>query len=107
MEKLYDDPEAGTVTIRKNARSRRMTLRVSPRRCVTVTLPYFVPYKTGLDFFLAKKDWVLKVQQRQRERIGSEHIPTPEEIEALRREAKVVLPKRLAELAERYSFEYN
>ena len=107
MEKLYDDPEAGTVTIRKNARSRRMTLRVSPRRCVTVTLPYFVPYKTGLDFFLAKKDWVLKVQQRQRKRIGSEHIPTPEEIEALRREAKVVLPKRLAELAERYSFEYN
>ena len=49
MEKLYDDPEAGTVTIRKNARSRRMTLRVSPRRCVTVTLPYFVPYKTGLE----------------------------------------------------------
>ena len=107
MEKIYDDPEAGTVTIRKNARSRRMTLRVSPSRSVTVTIPYFVPYKTGLDFFLAKKDWVLKVQQRQRERIGSEHIPTPKEIEALRGKAKEVLPKRLAELAERYSFEYN
>lgn len=107
MEKLYDDPEAGTVTIRKNTRSRRMNLRVSPRGGVVVTLPYFVPYKTGLDFFLAKKEWVLKVQKRQAERIGSEHIPTPEEIEALRKEAKEVLPKRLLELAERYSFEYN
>lgn len=107
MEKLYNDPEAGTVTLRKNARSRRMTLRVSPRGGVTVTIPYFVTYKSALDFFLAKKDWVLKVQRRQSERIGSGHIPTPEEIEALRKEAKEVLPKRLRELAERYSFEYN
>ena len=107
MEKIYDDPDAGAVTIRKNVRSHRVTLRVNPRRGVTVTVPYFVPYKAGLEFFLAKKDWVLKVQARQRERIGAGHIPTPEEIEELRRVAKEVLPKRLRELAERYSFEYN
>ena len=107
MEKIFDDPDAGTVTIRKNVRSRRVTLRVNPRRGVTVTIPYFVPYKAGLEFFLAKKDWVLKVQTRQRERIGAEHIPTPEEIEELRKVAKDVLPKRLRELAEKYSFEYN
>ena len=107
MEKIFDDPDTGSVTIRKNVRSRRVTLRVNPRRGVTVTIPYFVPYKAGLEFFLAKKDWVLKVQERQRERIGAGHIPTPEEIEELRRVAKEVLPKRLRELAERYSFEYN
>ena len=95
MEKIFDDPDTGSVTIRKNVRSRRVTLRVNPRRGVTVTIPYFVPYKAGLEFFLAKKDWVMKVQERQRERIGSEHIPTPEEIEELRRVAKEVLPKRL------------
>lgn len=55
MEKIYDDPDAGAVTIRKNVRSRRVTLRVNPRRGVTVTIPYFVPYKAGLEFFLAKK----------------------------------------------------
>ena len=107
MEKIFDDPDTGSVTIRKNVRSRRVTLRVNPRRGVTVTIPYFVPYKAGLEFFLAKKDWVMKVQERQRERIGSEHIPTPEEIEALRKTAKEVLPARLHELAARYSFEYN
>ena len=36
-----------------------------------------------------------------------ESFSTPEEIEELRRVAKEVLPKRLRELAERYSFEYN
>lgn len=107
MEKIFDDPDTGVVTIRKNARSRRVTLRVNPRRGVTVTIPYIVPYKAGLEFFLAKKDWVLKVQERQRERIGAEHIPTPEEIETLREVAKEVLPKRLQELAAKYSFEYN
>ena len=107
MEKIFDDPDTGTVTIQKNVRSRRVTLRVNPRRGVTVTIPYFVPYKAGLEFFLAKKDWVLKVQKQQRERIGAEHIPTPEEIETLRKVAKEVLPKRLRELAAKYSFEYN
>ncbi len=107
MEKIFDDPDTGTVTIRKNVRSRRVILRVNPSRGVTVTIPYFVSYKAGLELFLAKKDWVLKVQARQRERIGAEHIPTPEEIEALREMAKKILPARLAELAERYSFEYN
>ena len=107
MEKIFDDPDAGAVIIRKNVRSRRVTLRVNPRRGVTVTIPYFVPYKTGLEFFIAKKDWVLKVQPRQRERIGAEHILSPGEIEESRKVAKEVLPKRLRELAERYSFEYN
>lgn len=57
MEKIFDDPDTGSVTIRKNVRSRRVTLRVNPRRgvTVTVTIPYFVPYKAGLEFFLAKK----------------------------------------------------
>ena len=107
MEKIFDDPDTGSVTIRKNVRSRRVTLRVNPRRGVTVTIPYFVPYKAGLEFFLAKKDWVMKVQERQRERIGSEHIPTPEEIEAFRKTSKDVLRACLHELAARYSFEYN
>ncbi len=107
MEKLFDDPDAGTVTIRKNVRSRRVTLRVNPRGGVTVTIPCFVSYKAGLEFFLAKKGWVLRVQERQRERIGDEHIPAPEEIEELRKVAKEVLPARLKELAERHSFEYN
>ena len=107
MEKTYTDPDVGMVLLRKNPRSRRITLRVSPRKGVTVTMPFMVPYKAGLRFFLSKKTWVLEMQEKQRQRFIDEPEPSPGEIEAMRAEAKRVLPPRLAELAERYSFKYN
>ena len=107
MEKIFNDPDAGPVTVRKNARSRRITLRVKSDGSVTVSIPSFAAYQTGLDFFLLKKDWVAKVRARQKERAGNEHIPSPEEIEQMRVQAKQVLPERLRELAERYSFTVN
>ena len=107
MEKTYIDSEVGPVVLRKNRRARRITLRVSPRKGVTVTLPILEPYRTGVNAFLEKKDWVLEVLERQRERMKDEPQPSPEVIEAMRAEAKRVLPPRLKELAERYSFKYN
>lgn len=107
MEKVYEDPDIGTVVFRKNRRSRRITIRVSPRRGVTVSMPWIVPYKTAFNFFLAKRQWVLETIDRQAEKFKDEPVPTPLEIEAMRAEAKRVLPARLSELAKKYSFEYN
>ena len=70
-------------------------------------MPFIIPWKAGLKFFLSKKDWVLETIDRQKERLKDEPQPTPEEIETLRAEAKRVLPVRLKELAEEFSFEYN
>lgn len=105
--KKYIDPEVGEVTLRKNRRARRITLRVSPRQGVTVTMPWIVSYKTGLDLFLNKKDWVLETIERQNNKLIDNPPPSPDQIEAWRAEAKRVLPVRLAELAQRYSFRYN
>lgn len=107
MEKVYEDPEIGPVVLRKNRRSRRITLRVSQRRGVTVSMPWFVPYRTGLNMFLSKRDWVLETIGRQRKKLVEEPQPTEDQIEAWRAEAKRILPVRLAELAEKYSFTYN
>ena len=107
MEKTYIDPDVGPVVLRKNRRSRRITLRVNPRQGITVTMPLLVPYRFGVDFFLSRKAWVVEMLERQKARIKDEPQPSPEEIEAMRAEAKRVLPPRLAELAERYSFKYN
>ncbi|MBR7004148.1 MAG: M48 family metallopeptidase [Bacteroidales bacterium] len=106
-EKTYIDPQVGPVLLRKNRRSRRITLRVSPRSGVTVTMPFLIPFRVGLEFFLSKKDWVLKMQEKQRDRFREEPQPGPDDIEAMRSEAKRILTPRLAELAERYSFKYN
>jgi hypothetical protein len=106
MEKTYIDSEVGPVVLRKNRRSRRITLRVN-QRGVTVTLPILAPYRMGVKVFLEKKAWVMEVQERQKARMNDEPVPSQEEIEAMRAEAKRVLPSRLEELAEKYSFKYN
>ncbi|MBR1927532.1 MAG: M48 family metallopeptidase [Bacteroidales bacterium] len=104
---IYSDPDVGEVVFRKNRRSRRITLRVSPRRGVSVSMPWSVTYRQGLVFFLEKKGWVLETLERQRQRLKDEPVPTPGEIEVWRAEAKRILPARLAELASLHSFEYN
>lgn len=65
----YSDPEAGTVLLKKNASSRRMSIRVHPVKGITVIIPESVPYREGLRFFLLKRDWVLKTMRRQRMKI--------------------------------------
>ena len=107
MEKVYKDPDIGQLTLRKSRRSRRITLRVSATRGVSVSMPWYVPYSEGLRLFLSKKDWVLETIERQRLKMKAEPLPTPGEIEAMRAEAKRILPARLAELASLHSFKYN
>ncbi|MBR5175659.1 MAG: M48 family metallopeptidase [Bacteroidales bacterium] len=107
MEKVYEDPVIGAVVLRKTSRSRKISLRVSPRRGVTVSMPWIVPFRVGLEFFLSRREWVLETIERQNKRFVDEPILSPEEIESMRKEAKRVLPARLSELARKYSFEYN
>ncbi|MBR2063477.1 MAG: DUF45 domain-containing protein [Bacteroidales bacterium] len=106
-EKKYHDPEIGEVTFRKNTGSSRMSIKVHPLKGVSVTVPYVVPYAAAMLFFQARRDWVLETMARQKERYKDVHIPSEEEIESLRRQARKELPPRLAVLAERYGFRYN
>lgn len=105
--KTCSDPLVGEVTLRKSARARRMSLRVSPSGKVSVVLPRWMPYRLGVLFFQSKRDWILAVRQRQKERSAA--LPPREavDVEKVRREAKAVLPQRLSELAARHGFTYN
>lgn len=105
--KVFVDEYAGKVRLVKRVGTRRLSLRVSAKGGVTVTLPHFVPYREGLEFFVAKRDWVLEVQEQQKEKIGNEYVPSASEIESLRAQAKAELPPRLDELARKYGFHYN
>lgn len=64
--KIYVDPEAGKVLLKKSAVSRRISIRVHPAKGVTVIIPESVPYGDGLRFFLSKRDWVLKTVEKQK-----------------------------------------
>lgn len=107
MEKIYSDSQIGNVVFRKRKGSRRISIRVHPVKGVSVTVPYMVPYMAAEAFFRLKREWVLTAMARQKEKYKEVAPADPQEIEALRRQAKKELPERLAELAARYGFTYN
>ena len=105
--KILKDPQIGEVLLVKSARSRSISIRVHPVMGVRVSVPRLVPYAAAITFFKMKREWVLEVMARQKERFKDVPVVAPSEIEALRRRAKAELPVRLAELASRYGFVYN
>ena len=106
-EKILTDPQAGEVLLVKSARSRSISIRVHPVKGVRVSVPRIVPFAAAMAFYKMKRNWVLEVMARQRERFKDVQVASPDEVEALRRKAKAELPSRLAELAGRYGFVYN
>lgn len=107
MEKIYEDPDFGPVRLVKSTRTRRISLRVHPRRGIVVSMPYLVPYTVALDFFRSKRAWVARVLQRQAavaETMAGERETF--DAEALRKAAKAYLPGRLQYWAERYGFTF-
>lgn len=105
--KIFKDPEVGDVTFRRSARSSRMSIRVHPVKGVSVTVPCIVPYAVAQAFYNARRQWVIETVAKQKERYRDVPKASAEQIEAMRRQAKAVLPVRLAELAARYAFLYN
>ena len=106
-EEILTDPQVGEVLLVKSARSRSICIRVHPVKGVRVSVPRIVPFAAAVAFYKMKRNWVLEVMARQRERFKDVQVASPDEVEALRRKAKAELPSRLAELAGRYGFVYN
>ena len=105
--KILSDPQIGDVLFNRSVRSRSISIKVHPTKGVTVTFPYIVPYAAARAFYQMRRDWVLDTMARQKEKYKDVHIPSADEIEALRRKAKAELPPRLSQLAVRYGFMYN
>lgn len=105
--KIYEDPQLGKVLFNKRKGLRRMSIRVHPVKGVTVSVPYIVPHAAALAFFKLKREWILQTVAKQKEKYKDVPKAEPGVIEALRKQAKLELPVRLKELADRYGFVYN
>ena len=84
-----------------------MSIRVHPVKGVMVSVPYIMPYMAAIAFFKSRREWVLEIMTRQREKYRDVKVMDPQEVEELRKKAKSELPSRLAEFADRYGFKYN
>lgn len=107
--RTYNDPEIGQVRLVKSARARRISVRVHPLKGVTVTVPLPCSFAAGLRVFGQYREWVLKTMERQKPVREAAYAAAvaPERIDAMRKEAKKLLPRRLSELAERYGFSFG
>lgn len=68
--KLYSDPEFGDITLRKNSRSRCISIRVrgmSGRNGtrISVTVPYSLRYQDGIDYLDKRREWIRDALARQ------------------------------------------
>ena len=105
--KILHDPEIGEVVFRKSMRSRSISIRVHPTKGVSVSVPYIVPYAAAKLFFQARRGWILETMAKQKEKYRDVRVPSAEEVEVMRAQARRELPVRLAELAHTYGFTYN
>ena len=103
----YDHPRLGMVIIVCSWRARRITLSVRPSGETRLTYPRLVSRKRALEFLESRVEWV----EQSRVRIAERTIPKPqyttEQIEMMRREAKALLPERVAFWAQKFGFKYG
>ncbi len=71
--KLYKDPEFGDITLRKNSRSRGISIRVRGvagrnGTRVSVTVPFSLRYQDGIEYLEKRREWVRDALARQKKK---------------------------------------
>lgn len=104
---LYDHPLLGEVVLVRSWRSRRLSLSVRPSGEVRLSYPLFVSKSKALEFLESRVEWVERSRRRFAERGVKREEYTSDQIEQMRRDAKALLPGRVAFWADRFGFEYG
>ena len=107
MDKIYKHPRLGDVLLRQRWTTSRISLSVKPSGEVRLSYPRLVSTAKALRFLEEKTEWVLQMRTKISERAMSGADYTPIQIEALRSEAKQVLPAMVERLAKLHGFKYG
>ncbi|MEZ5071135.1 MAG: SprT family zinc-dependent metalloprotease [Bacteroidales bacterium] len=76
-EKLANYAGIGTVRYVRNPRARNLAIRINARGDVRVTVPGRVSQQTAEAFFGSKRDWVIRVLKRQKNKGMQGSLPSP------------------------------
>ena len=107
LDKIYKHPRLGDVVLRQRWTTSRISLSVKPNGEVRLSYPRLVSSARALRFLEEKVEWVLQMREKISERAMQGVDYTPAQIEALRREAKRVLPAMVERLAQQHGFRYG
>ena len=105
-DSFIEDAELGRISLRCNSRARRFTFRCTPEGLLCTVPPR--ARQSDLLRALAELRPRLKAMiQRTESRIKDQHQLTPQEVDALRKQAKQLLPPRLQALASARGLRYQ
>ena len=107
MDKIYRHPRIGDILLRQRWTTSRISLSVKPTGEVRLSYPRLISTAKVLRFLEEKVEWVLQMREKVAERAMQGADYTPAQIEALRREAKRVLPAMVERLARENGFSYG
>ena len=107
MDKIYKHPRLGDVVLRQRWTTSRISLSVKPSGEVRLSYPRIISTTRALRFLEEKVEWVLEMREKISKRAMQGWDYTPAEVEALRREAKRVLPPMVERLAKLHGFSYG
>ena len=113
-KKTIVHPVIGEITLSQSRRARRISLCVRPSGSVRLSYPYGISTARALEFLENRIGWIESARERMTERLAQQPphpVLTPEEEilrrEQLRREARAVLPSRVAEVAAQAGLQYR
>ena len=98
-----------TYIIQKSRRS-SISVSVMTDNRVLVKAPYGTSERTVQEFLLSKKDWItkhLEKQNREEEKAAALGVLSDEEIRKIKRQAKKIIPERVAYWAEKIGVTYG
>ncbi len=102
MDYLIEHPEVGIIKYFKNNRAKRIIISLKPGY-VRVVIPRMQSLKNAKQFVESKLDWIKKNKRHMDSQLEKKNkLP-----EIDRKVARKVLCKRIAELAQAHSFNYN
>lgn len=107
-------PGIGEVLLVKRKGARGLRISVSPRRGVSVSVPWLLPYSIAEKFLLSKRQWIMAAIERQARLLQKAEgsgktasVPEgPAELERMREAARKILVPKLEAAAVKYGFTF-
>lgn len=107
MKSSYKHPLLGDITISQSLRSRRVSISVRPSGEVRLSFPHSVSLRRALEFLDSKTEWITAARQRMATKAAARPTFTPQQLEELRRQAKIALPRKVEQFARQFGFRYG
>ncbi len=101
-------PILGSFNLVRSSRARRISLTISSGGEIRLTVPVGGDERVAMNFLESKMDRLVAARERIAARPVVERVAcSEEEIEAMRRDAKLYLPQRVEQLAAQFGMRYG